>query len=201
MAGGLKSFLGGHWRKLLAGAGGAAALALASGLKLSAHRTDGAGTPPAAAGEQLDLGPYAVTLAQASFSDRLPDGSKAPGGRALWVRARVENLTSGTRTDIGEHIRIGDDRAEPVLPGHEAAFFLMRDRETGTQLHPALPEDMVLAVPAPPHAPAPQVTLFRARWKARDALSGRAGWYDPAPVATLAAPATASVTASVGAAP
>lgn len=180
-----------RWRRGLAGAGGIAALALATGMELHDRRT-AEGTPPVAIGERVDLGPYAVTLLGAELHRRFPDDPPSADRPVLWLRLTAENLTSATRTDLGEYLRPGGDTAAPVRAESEAGLFIARDGTRGAQLQPALPETIVLAAAAP-EAGSARVTLFSARWKARDALAGLSGWYGLKPKATATLPVPTEV--------
>lgn len=145
------------------------------------------GPAPLEIGQRVELGPYAVTLTGTETHAGFPDDPASAQGRVLWVRARVENLTSSTRADLGDYLRPGGAEAAPDGPAGESALFLARDGERRVQLQPALVEDVVLAAPAPPGDTA-RVTLFSATWKARDALAGFGGWYDLEPKASTLLP-------------
>lgn len=184
----LRQVIGRKWKALWTGIGGVAAVVVGAGLELRDHAvTDG--PVPLEFGKRVDLGPYAVTVTSAALRPLPPDAGKytpkSPTG-ILWVSARVENLTSSTRNDLAEYIRAGGPDAKPTGRDGTTKLSLIRDRESSTMsmpLQPALPEDVVLTIPAPPSGKA-QVTLFSATYKERDALAGLAGWYDLKPKAS-----------------
>lgn len=169
-----------RWQRLVAGVGGLAALTLATGIELNDRRTPG-GPTPLEIGQRVDLGPYAVTLLGAELHNGFPDDGPSSDKRVLWVRARAENLTSATRSDLGEYLRAGGPDARPVRAGGDVGVFLLRDGTQGPQLQPGLAEEVALAAPDDGTA---RVTLFSATWKPRDALEGFGGWYNLTPKAS-----------------
>lgn len=165
------------WLRLLACAGGLAAVAVGWWSDVASHR-DEPTTPTIAVGARIDAGPYAVTLRSARKSLRAPDGGAFADGPMLIVEADMENLTSASRSDP-QIVFAGNGRAPD--------FYLPEDRARFGALDPRVPKRVALVVAAP-QDDAARIVVTRLVFKARDNLSGAQGWFSPTPAAIVTLP-------------
>lgn len=166
------------WLRSVAAAGATLALLISWGMDIQARR-DAPAIPDVSAGTDVDTGAYRISLRQAKLSHSLPDGSRVPGAQpVVLVTARAENLTSSSRNDL-----------RAVLPPASASapLYLASDRTRLGYLEPRLPADVVIVLPAP-QGSLLRLTLMGRSYKARDNLSGAAGWFGAKPVATVVLP-------------
>jgi hypothetical protein len=138
-------------------------------------------------GEWVDTAQWRVRPLRAWTGDRCPlapAGLPAPPERCLSVEVELTNLTRASSNDLADALTVVD----PPLPAAtRPELMLARDRGVLFQLHPRMPERVVVSwkLPAGRHPRAATLVIRGKRFKERDNLIGGEGWFDPKPVAEV----------------
>jgi hypothetical protein len=138
-------------------------------------------------GRSIDTAQWRVRPLRAWIGDRCP---LAPAGMpapqpCLSVELELTNLTRASSNDLADALTVVD----PPLPAAtRPELMLARDRGILFQLHPKMPERVVMSwkLPAGRHPRAATLVIRGKRFKERDNLIGGEGWFDPKPVAEVA---------------
>jgi hypothetical protein len=142
-------------------------------------------------GEDLDVGPLRIRPLRAWIGPQCPlDYSVGQPNSCLSFEAEVTNITNSSRTSLSSAVRL----LQPVLASNVfPTTELVRDRWVLGNLHPHLPERVVMSWKLPPQTEAPSritLSLWRTRFKKRDNLQGGEGWFNPQEAARIELPLT-----------
>src|SRR5262245_22007203 len=137
-------------------------------------------SPPrlVAVGQTIDLGPLRVKPLRAWVDAQCPlDYSAGAPNSCLSFEAEVTNLTNASRVGVSDLIRLVEPSVpKDTFPTNE----LVRDRWVLGNLHPHLPERVVVSWKLPPQSAAPAritLALWSMQFKKRDNLLGGEGWF------------------------
>lgn len=174
--------------KLVAGAGGLCATALALGYSVYQQR-EAELVPLVETGTPIKAGRWTVTVTASAIATTTPNGGRLSAGKkAIALDMTLENMSAESSNLYGDLIKLAN-----VPDASRPQYYLLRDRAILWDLQPRLGEavEAVWEVPADLTLPENlELTVEGSFFKPKDNLYAAPGWFPSGSVAKVSVPLT-----------